>query len=165
MPWTGAHPTSAQKQVPVTLTRLVGLIHLFSTHFGRFPHKKGCLSYYTWLISSGLEEIKNLCWCWVSGKWTNFTPTPPWSQAGGFTSAFNPSSLLLHPLTKCQSTHSKVQVQSCNILLWMCLGAYLEQACLRVCSSPSTYREASPATVPAIFSRFILGINCLQIYE
>lgn len=122
MPWTGAHPTSAQKQVPVTLTRLVGLIHLFSTHFDRFPHKKGCLSYYTWLISSGLEEIKNLCWCWVSGKWTNFTPTPPWSQAGGFTSGFNPSSLLLHPLTKCQSTHSKVQVQSCNILLWMCLG-------------------------------------------
>lgn len=87
----------------------------FLNPFQEVSVQRGCLSYYTWLISSGLEEIKILCWCWVSGKWTSFTPTPPWSHAGGLHWPRAPARSAC-PFPSCQHPLPQVHVQSCNIL-------------------------------------------------
>ena len=111
------------RAVPSNTTKACRFNPPLSTRFKMFPYKGGYLSYHAWLISSGIEEMRNLCWCWMNGKWINSTL----KSGCGVRLALGPSSFC--PSFSCQSTLIKYR-SSHGTSYSEVFGAHLEQACL-----------------------------------
>lgn len=123
-----------------------------STHLGRLPYKGGSLSYYTWLISSGLKEMKYLSWLneWEMNQlYSKSTVKSGWRV----TLALSPSSFC-HPWTSYQSTLTEARVH---------VTFHSEVSATGM--SPPVLSLPAEQPVSSAFSKFILGINHSQTLE